>query len=59
MHRVGVILIWISLFACVFGLIFGIMDLLKYGEPSIWMAMIPAGFLGLLTGTVMTLFSKP
>ena len=58
MHKVGVVLIWISLLACLFGLIFGFIDMIKYGETSIWLAMIPAGFVGLLTGTVMTLFSK-
>ena len=42
----------------VFGLIFGFFDLVKYGEASIWIAMIPAGFAGLLTGVTITQFSK-
>ncbi|GBL44562.1 hypothetical protein SFMTTN_0361 [Sulfuriferula multivorans] len=41
----------------VLGLIFGAIDLVEYGEPSIWMAMIPAGFALLLLGTVVTQFS--
>ena len=58
MHKVGVIVIWIGLLMSIFGLIFGFIDLVKYGEASIWIAMIPAGFAGLLTGITMTQFSK-
>lgn len=42
----------------VVGLIFGFIDLVKYGEPSIWIAMIPAGFALLLVGVTATQFSK-
>ena len=58
MHKVGVIMIWIGLLMSVFGLIFGFIDLVKYGEASIWIAIIPAGFAGLLTGVTITQFSK-
>ncbi|NOT17799.1 MAG: hypothetical protein HOP20_07020 [Sulfuriferula sp.] len=58
MHKIGVILVWLGLFLTVIGLIFGFMDLVKYGEASIWIAMIPAGFAALLTGVTMTQFSK-
>ncbi|WP_223247260.1 hypothetical protein [Sulfuriferula sp. AH1] len=58
MHKVGVILIWIGLIMTVVGLIFGFIDLVKYGEPSIWIAMIPAGFALLLVGVTATQFSK-
>ena len=58
MHKVGVITIWISLVVCVSGLIFGSIDMIKYGEFNIWMALVPAGFAGLLVGVTATLFSK-
>ncbi|WP_124950876.1 hypothetical protein [Sulfuriferula thiophila] len=58
MHKVGVIMIWIGLLMSIFGLIFGFIDLVKYGEASIWIAIIPAGFAGLLTGVTITQFSK-
>jgi len=40
------------------GLIFGAMDLVEYGEASIWIAMVPTGFALLLLGTVITQFSR-
>jgi len=58
MHKVGIATIWAGLLMSVLGLILGAMDLVKYGEPSIWMAMIPVGFALLLLGTVVTQFSK-
>jgi hypothetical protein len=58
MHKVGVVTIWIGLLMSVVGLIFGFIDLVKYGEPSIWIAMVPAGFAALLVGVTMTQFSK-
>ncbi len=58
MHRFGVILVWTSLIAAVSGLIFGFIDFVKYGEPSFWIALVPAAFAGLLMGIVMTLFSN-
>lgn len=42
----------------IFGLIFGFIDLIKEGEASIWIAIIPAGFAGMLVGITMTQFSK-
>jgi hypothetical protein len=58
MHKIGVMMVWLGLILVVVGLIFGFMDLVKYGEASIWIAMIPAGFAALLTGVTMTQFSK-
>jgi len=57
MHKVGIATVWAGILMSVLGLIFGAMDLVEYGEPSIWMAMIPAGFALLLLGTVVTQFS--
>ncbi|MEQ1669128.1 MAG: hypothetical protein ABL868_11805 [Sulfuriferula sp.] len=58
MHKIGVMMVWLGLLLTVVGLIFGFIDLVKYGEASIWIAMIPAGFAALLTGVTMTQFSK-
>lgn len=58
MHKFGVAVNWISIIACVVGLVMGFRDLVVYGENSVWLAMVPASFLGLLTGVVITLFSK-
>ena len=58
MHKVGVIMIWVGLLMSIFGLIFGFIDLIKEGEASIWIAIIPAGFAGMLVGITMTQFSK-
>lgn len=59
MHKLGVFINWISIISCIIGLILGFRELVVYHEASIWLAMVPASFLGLLTGVVITLFSKP
>lgn len=51
-------MIWIGLLMSLFGLIFGFIDMVKYGEANIWIAMIPAGFAAMLTGITITQFSK-
>jgi uncharacterized membrane protein HdeD (DUF308 family) len=58
MHKVGIATVWAGLLMSVLGLIFGAIDLVKYGEASIWIAMVPAGFALLLLGTAVTQFSK-
>lgn len=58
MHKFGVALLLFSIAACVIGLVLGFWDLIKYGENSFWLMMVPASFLGLMTGVVITLFSK-
>ncbi len=58
MHKIGVMMVWLGLISTIVGLIFGFIDLVKYGEPSIWIAIIPAGFAALLVGVTMTQFSK-
>ncbi len=59
MHKIGIIINWISIFACVIGMILGFRELIVHGQPSFWLAMVPGSFLGLLTGMVITLLSKP
>ena len=58
MHKFGVALLLFSIAACVIGLVLGFWDLIKHGENSFWLMMVPASFLGLMTGVVITLFSK-
>ena len=58
MHKIGVMMVWLGLLLTIVGLIFGFIYLVKYGEASIWIAMIPAGFAALLTGVTITQFSK-
>ena len=59
MYKFGVAINILSVIACVVGLVMGFRDLILYGEMSIWMSVVPASFLGLMAGVVMTLFSKP
>lgn len=58
MHKVGIVTVWTGILMSLLGLIFGAMDLVEYGEPSFWIAMVPAGFALLLLGTVVTQFSR-
>ncbi len=58
MHKFGITLLLFSIAACVLGLALGFWDLIKHGENSFWLMMVPASFLGLMTGVVITLFSK-
>ncbi len=57
MRKVGIGTVWAGILMSLLGLIFGAIDLVEYGEPSIWIAMVPAGFALLLLGTVATQFS--
>lgn len=59
MYKFGVILLWFSIAVCVIGLVLGFWDLVRHGENSFWLMMVPASFLGLMAGVVITLFSKP
>ena len=58
MHKVGIATVWAGILMSLLGLVFGGIDLVKHGEASIWIAMVPVGFALLLVGTAVTQFSR-
>ncbi|VAY88891.1 conserved hypothetical protein [mine drainage metagenome] len=59
LHTIGVITTWISIIVCALGIVLGLWHLVVYHETNDWWTAVPASFLGLLSGVVLTLFSKP
>ncbi len=59
MHKFGVALSWLSVVTCAVGLILGFREMIIYGTDNEWLHLVPIAFLGLFTGLVITLFSKP
>lgn len=61
MHRLGKGLLWVGVLLVAVGMVFGFWFLLTDADNAAvsLLGLVPLGFIALLAGTVMTLFSRP
>jgi hypothetical protein len=61
MHRLGTIIVWLGVILTVGGLIFGFSAMFIDADHQAVniLGLIPLGFIALLAGVVMVLFSRP
>jgi hypothetical protein len=61
MHRLGTIIVWLGLILTIGGLLFGFTAMLGDADSEAvnLLGLVPLGFMALLAGVVMVLFSRP
>jgi uncharacterized membrane protein len=61
MHRFGTFLVWLGVILTAVGLVFGFGAMFTDADHQAvnLLGLVPLGFMALLTGVVMVLFSRP